>query len=265
MKIRWVVTVGVVIGSLWIAFPGEGAIPNFQQVEEGFFRGGQPGDQEIEALHQLGFQTVVSFRNEKDVIQWERGLVEKRGMTFISIPLSWKRLPTNEEAIYFLEIAKDESRRPLFIHCREGRDRAGAMTALYRIARQGWPVEKAYAEAKRLGFREAAFPLRDFILGKAEIFREISIEIPSDSPQPWEHVLFYTFEALSALLGLGCGVVCFRYPELAIHFQTRLYAFVNWRMEPISMKKEIRNTRIMGAILLLISFAVVISVFLFAI
>jgi hypothetical protein len=35
-------------------------------------------------------------------------------------------------------------------------------------------------------------------------------------------------------------------PELAIEIQKRFYAKINWRIEPVSMPKEIRNTRIMG-------------------
>jgi uncharacterized membrane protein len=52
--------------------------------------------------------------------------------------------------------------------------------------------------------------------------------------------------ALSFLLGI---ILIFK-PELAIEIQRRFYAKINWRFEPISMPKEIRNTRIMGIILI---------------
>lgn len=42
-------------------------------------------------------------------------------------------------------------------------------------------------------------------------------------------------------------------PALSIKIQIRFYEKINWRMEPISMQKEIRNTRIMGIFLILVS------------
>jgi len=36
---------------------------------------------------------------------------------------------------------------------------------------------------------------------------------------------------------------------LAIEIQKRFYARINWRIEPISMQKELRNTKIMGIFL----------------
>ena len=38
----------------------------------------------------------------------------------------------------------------------------------------------------------------------------------------------------------------------AIEIQRRLYEKMNWRIEPISMQKEIRNTRFMGLFLLIL-------------
>lgn len=55
------------------------------------------------------------------------------------------------------------------------------------------------------------------------------------------------------LLGLAClmvGFFIFLKPALAIEIQRRFYARINWRIEPISMSKELRNTKIMGGFLL---------------
>jgi hypothetical protein len=41
-------------------------------------------------------------------------------------------------------------------------------------------------------------------------------------------------------------------PSLAIEIQRRFYEKINWKIEPISMAKEIRNTRIMGWFLIFI-------------
>lgn len=50
-------------------------------------------------------------------------------------------------------------------------------------------------------------------------------------------------------------------PSLAIEIQKRFYEKINWRIEPISMQKEIRNTRAMG--IFIIAFAVLTAVYYF--
>ncbi len=67
-------------------------------------------------------------------------------------------------------------------------------------------------------------------------------------------LLVIGFSAVSFLLGI---VLIFK-PELAIEAQRRFYARINWRFEPISMAKEIRNTRIMGIILIAAALAAVV-------
>ncbi len=49
-----------------------------------------------------------------------------------------------------------------------------------------------------------------------------------------------------SILSMALGLFLFCKPALAIELQRRFYAKINWRMEPISMPKEIRNTRCMG-------------------
>jgi len=60
-------------------------------------------------------------------------------------------------------------------------------------------------------------------------------------------------EILIAIFALANGIVCLRNPQAAIHIQQRFYAKINWKLEPIDLAKELRNTRIMGAISILLS------------
>lgn len=55
--------------------------------------------------------------------------------------------------------------------------------------------------------------------------------------------------AISILIGL----FLFLNPALAIEIQKKFYARINWRIEPISIPKEIRNTKIMGLFLIISS------------
>jgi len=50
------------------------------------------------------------------------------------------------------------------------------------------------------------------------------------------------------------GFVLFLNPAFAIEMQRRFYEKINWRIEPISMQKEIRNTKIMGLFLITVGF-----------
>ena len=262
---RLFVTV-ILITAFFLPFSVHGEVVNFHEVEEGMFRGGQPDEKDIEALRTFGIRTVVSLRNEEKVNRLEKELVERNGMVFISIPLTWKRSPHREEAEYFLKVVSEPDRRPLFIHCREGRDRTGTMIALYRIARQGYPAEEAYQEAKRYGFRDQAFPLKRFILVKAQSFSTPAPPKPSWTPSGWlEWALFYFFEWGVVIFGFVGGTTCMKNPDLAIKIQKKFYELINWHITPISMRKEIRNTRILGGSLLFISFILMVCLVLFSI
>ena len=59
-----------------------------------------------------------------------------------------------------------------------------------------------------------------------------------------EQALLILFCCVSCAVGLFLSVK----PELAIEIQKQFYAFINWRIEPISFVKELRNTRVMGVI-----------------
>lgn len=71
-------------------------------------------------------------------------------------------------------------------------------------------------------------------------------------------VLFLSILTLFSLLGLGMGFLLVKKPALAIEIQRRFYEKINWKLEPISVQKEIRNTRIMGIFLIIVSVATLI-------
>lgn len=65
-------------------------------------------------------------------------------------------------------------------------------------------------------------------------------------------LLLLTIPILSSILGLSVGLFLFFKPSLAIEIQRRFYEKINWKIEPISMQKEIRNTKIMGLFLIIV-------------
>jgi hypothetical protein len=60
---------------------------------------------------------------------------------------------------------------------------------------------------------------------------------------------------LTVIVAMSICIGCFMFfkPGLSIEIQKRFYEKINWRIEPISMAKEIRNTRIMGLCLFFVS------------
>lgn len=52
------------------------------------------------------------------------------------------------------------------------------------------------------------------------------------------------------IFSIAIGVVFTSAPRWAIHAQIAFYRLINWKMEPVSWKLEIRNTRWMGIIAL---------------
>jgi hypothetical protein len=59
--------------------------------------------------------------------------------------------------------------------------------------------------------------------------------------------------AIIFIIGAMAGLFIFYKPEMAIEIQRRFYANINWRIEPISMSKEISATRLMGLFLFICS------------
>ena len=68
-------------------------------------------------------------------------------------------------------------------------------------------------------------------------------------------------QILFTALGITIGLFVFLRPQATIEIQRKFYEKINWRMEPISMPKEIKNTKLMGFFL----FAVCVFALFFAI
>ena len=62
-------------------------------------------------------------------------------------------------------------------------------------------------------------------------------------------------------VGTGIGFFLALKPLEAIELQKRFYVLINWRMEPISLPKEIRNTRLMGIFIIVFLMAALALVF----
>ncbi len=73
-------------------------------------------------------------------------------------------------------------------------------------------------------------------------------------------LIFICFEILIAILTLVSGVICISQPQQAIKIQQKFYERINWKMEPINLKKELNNTRIMGAICVILAIGLIVNI-----
>lgn len=127
-------------------------IPNFYKIDDCLLRGGQPKEKGFNSLKSMGVKTILSLRGQNEELLREKELAQNLGMNFYNIPMSVYKQPSNEQITEFLGIVSDKSNLPVFVHCESGRDRTGAIVALYRVAIYGWGPKEAYKEAKKFGF-----------------------------------------------------------------------------------------------------------------
>ena len=125
-------------------------IKNFGQMDDRFFRGGQPKENQFQELAALGITTVIDLRD--DSTSYEKQNVEALGMKYINIPMSDKDYPESAKIEQFLKLVNDPSTGKFYVHCAGGRHRTGVMGAVYRFNHYNWNYDQVYAEMKKYDF-----------------------------------------------------------------------------------------------------------------
>jgi len=131
------------------------AIENFGKVNENYYRGSQPRNQQLAWLKARGVKTVIDLR--KDSVAEEPSQVSSFGMQYFNIPLKPSIPATAAQTEYFLKLVNDPQNWPVYVHCKGGRHRTGALTAIYRITHDGWTADQAWEEMKRYDFDQGFF------------------------------------------------------------------------------------------------------------
>ena len=76
-------------------------------------------------------------------------------------------------------------------------------------------------------------------------------------------ICMYCAQLTIATIAIITGALVAWKPRKAIDIQIAFYRLINWKLEPISMEKEIKNTRIMGAIVFVAGILTFMCVYLF--
>lgn len=131
-------------------FAGPVKIKNFGQVDNRFYRGAQPKEQDYKDLAALGIKTIIDLTD--DPKEYEKPLVESLGMKYIHIPMIAKKYPTAAATETFLKTVNDPNTGKFYLHCAGGRHRTGAMGAVYRFEYYNWNFDQVYKEMKQYDF-----------------------------------------------------------------------------------------------------------------
>ena len=125
-------------------------IKNFGKMDDRFYRGAQPNEQDYKDLKALGIRTVVDLTDSPK--SYERRDVEALGMRYVNIPMSDSEYPKQASIDAFLKLVNDPSTGKFYAHCAGGRHRTGVMGAVYRFNVNHWTLDQAYTEMKDYDF-----------------------------------------------------------------------------------------------------------------
>lgn len=125
-------------------------IENFGQMDERFFRGGRPKDNDYQALAALGVKTIIDLTDNSRAE--EEPAVKAAGLRYVNIPMVDKSYPSMDQVNAFLKVVDDPATGKFYVHCAGGRHRTGVMGAVYRFTHDKWNLEQALAEMDQYEF-----------------------------------------------------------------------------------------------------------------
>ncbi|QQS47715.1 MAG: protein tyrosine phosphatase family protein [Acidobacteriota bacterium] len=129
-------------------------IRNFMKVNEEFCTGAQPRMEHFAQLKADGIKAVINLRQPSEHrAEDEENAARAAGLRYFNIPVNYRE-PKDEDVEKFLKLTDDPANRPVFIHCTLA-IRVGAFWMIRRVLRDGWTIEKAEEEARKVGLVNA--------------------------------------------------------------------------------------------------------------
>lgn len=125
-------------------------IKNFGQMDDRFYRGARPKENDLKALAEMGIKTVIDLTDNSR--EYEQPAVEAAGLRYVNIPMVDKSYPSIEQVNEFLKVVNDPETGKFFVHCAGGRHRTGVVGAVYRFNHDGWNLEQVLAEMNQYDF-----------------------------------------------------------------------------------------------------------------
>ncbi len=150
----WLALIALCIGVPVLAQQDPGPIRNFLRVNEQFCTGGQPKLEHLAKLKEEGVKAIINLRQPSEHrADEEEAKAKELGLRYYNIPFVFGS-PKDEQATEFLRLTDDPANRPVFIHCTAA-VRVGSFWMIRRVLRDGFTVEAAEEEAKKVGLHDA--------------------------------------------------------------------------------------------------------------
>lgn len=125
-------------------------IKNFGQVDDRFYRGARPKEEDLKTLAAMGIKTIIDLTDNSR--EYEQPAVEAAGLRYINIPMVDKSYPRIDQINEFLKVVADAETGKFFVHCAGGRHRTGVVGAVYRFHHHQWNLEQALSEMNEYDF-----------------------------------------------------------------------------------------------------------------
>lgn len=139
-------------------------IPNARVTKSGLLIGGQPAPEQLKAIHDAGYRTIVTLRTATERgDESEEAAVERMGLTFVSIPVAGAAGLTEENARALDKALGREDALPAVVHCSTGQ-RVSALLGLRAFVVDRVSAGAAIDLAKRLGMKKFEAALRERIV-----------------------------------------------------------------------------------------------------
>lgn len=126
-------------------------IYNHRVVDNGWATSGQPSIAQLDAIAAAGYETVINLALHDDPrysLPDEAGTVRSLGMAYVHIPVQFAA-PTEDDLLAFFAALQAHRQDKLWIHCAANL-RVSAFLGLYRVIREGWDVDAAFALMREL-------------------------------------------------------------------------------------------------------------------
>jgi protein tyrosine/serine phosphatase len=113
-------------------------VENFGVISPDVWRGARPSHEGMLSLQQMGVKTIIDLELRDATSE------VPAGVRYVRLPVNSFHCDMVDPTALLKAIA--ESPKPIFIHCREGRDRTGLAVAIYRCEVEGMSPADAIKE-----------------------------------------------------------------------------------------------------------------------
>lgn len=143
---RVLLVVSIALAVLAIVFHRPLFLGNFGVVDPGLvYRSAQPKGNLDSLIRQCRPASILNLRGGSRRDWWyaaEVDAAKEQGIDFYDYQLSAEQRPSRRQLLTLLDLL-DRARYPILIHCKQGADRTGLVSALYLMSRRGIPPEAA--------------------------------------------------------------------------------------------------------------------------